>query len=298
MTNRNRSAASTAFLSATYLLVLSSLCWGHGSPIKVRAATGKLAVNLDANGLPLFETGTLEHINDPDIIYGDSPGIGIDRPTDGVASNTMLGLDVVSSLYYWNGLDVSPSPSDLQIYGPASTSLFYTVTENSGVQQGLMWDQYNGSFGWHSHGLFVLENGAAPGIYGATVQITANGYQASTPFLLTWKYDPTNDFIGQPLEDGVKALQAYLFSSPDLNGDGLVDGFDIGFVFGKWTQRGLGDINKDHVIDGADVAAIFTAWTGDSSTGDSTGTASTVPESTSMVGITLAVLLLPRRRRN
>lgn len=46
----------------------------------------------------------------------------------------------------------------------------------------------------------------------------------------------------------------------DLNGDGIVDGADLGALLGQWGQRGTADLNGDGTVDGADLGALLGAW--------------------------------------
>jgi len=47
----------------------------------------------------------------------------------------------------------------------------------------------------------------------------------------------------------------------DLNGDGIVDGADLGILLGNWGRRGgLGDLNGDGVVDGADLGILLGNW--------------------------------------
>src|SRR5690606_29628577 len=39
----------------------------------------------------------------------------------------------------------------------------------------------------------------------------------------------------------------------DLNGDGFVNGADLGVLLGNWGGSGAGDLNNDGTVDGADV---------------------------------------------
>ena len=51
----------------------------------------------------------------------------------------------------------------------------------------------------------------------------------------------------------------------DLNGDGVVDGADLGLFLGQWgpcAATCAGDFNGDGVVDGADLGALLGAWTG------------------------------------
>lgn len=54
--------------------------------------------------------------------------------------------------------------------------------------------------------------------------------------------------------------------SADINGDGLVDGADLGLVLEAWgtcpplTIGCSGDLNFDGLIDGADLGVVLEAW--------------------------------------
>ena len=47
----------------------------------------------------------------------------------------------------------------------------------------------------------------------------------------------------------------------DLDGNGIVDGGDLGLLLGCWGGRGNGcDLDGDGVINGADLGLLLTAW--------------------------------------
>lgn len=46
----------------------------------------------------------------------------------------------------------------------------------------------------------------------------------------------------------------------DLDGDGDVDGADLGIILVRWGSSGQGDINGDGIINGADLGALLVAW--------------------------------------
>lgn len=48
----------------------------------------------------------------------------------------------------------------------------------------------------------------------------------------------------------------------DLNGDGIVDGADLGLLLGAWDTIGPGDLNGDGVVDGADLGLLLGAFNG------------------------------------
>ena len=50
--------------------------------------------------------------------------------------------------------------------------------------------------------------------------------------------------------------------SPDINGDGLVNGADIGLLLGGWGQPGITDLNGDGDTNGADLGLLLGAWGG------------------------------------
>jgi len=48
----------------------------------------------------------------------------------------------------------------------------------------------------------------------------------------------------------------------DLNGDGTVDGADLGILLSAWNTSGPGDLNGDGTVDGADLGLLLSAWGG------------------------------------
>jgi hypothetical protein len=46
----------------------------------------------------------------------------------------------------------------------------------------------------------------------------------------------------------------------DLNGDGTVDGADLGILLGNWGNAGAGDIDGSGAVDGADLGALVADW--------------------------------------
>lgn len=51
--------------------------------------------------------------------------------------------------------------------------------------------------------------------------------------------------------------------TPDLNGDGAVNGADLGMLLGAWGQSGPGDLDCDGTVNGADLGALLSAWSAD-----------------------------------
>jgi len=46
----------------------------------------------------------------------------------------------------------------------------------------------------------------------------------------------------------------------DLNGDGVVDGNDLGLLLAQWGSAGTADFNGDGVVDGIDMGILLAAW--------------------------------------
>jgi len=52
-------------------------------------------------------------------------------------------------------------------------------------------------------------------------------------------------------------------ASPDIDGDGDVDGTDLSYILGAWgTDVSWSDLNGDGTVDGSDLAIVLGAWTG------------------------------------
>lgn len=59
---------------------------------------------------------------------------------------------------------------------------------------------------------------------------------------------------------GVTSLQVRIVLSPDLNGDGKVDGADLGALLALWGTSGPADLNGDGIVDGADLGLLLANW--------------------------------------
>ena len=49
-------------------------------------------------------------------------------------------------------------------------------------------------------------------------------------------------------------------TAADLNGDGVVDGADLGQLLANWGGPGAGDLNGDGSVDGADLGLLLSEW--------------------------------------
>ena len=58
----------------------------------------------------------------------------------------------------------------------------------------------------------------------------------------------------------VSTLNTYFGEVSDVNGDGVVNGADLGLLLGNFGGIGIGDIDCDGDVDGADLGLLLSAW--------------------------------------
>ncbi|MBL9149373.1 MAG: hypothetical protein JNM94_11825 [Phycisphaerae bacterium] len=88
---------------------------------------------------------------------------------------------------------------------------------------------------------------AAPGVYHASLTL----------------FTSDEDIPGETDGELVLDLSVTVTSDAnpaDINGDGNVDGADLGQLLGAWSTPGPGDINNDGIVDGADLAILLGEW--------------------------------------
>ncbi|MBM4112305.1 MAG: hypothetical protein FJ253_02850 [Phycisphaerae bacterium] len=75
---------------------------------------------------------------------------------------------------------------------------------------------------------------------------------------------PNGGATGVPIDIGAYEFSGTTTSLPnpaDLNGDGLVDGSDLGDLLGVWGTNGpFGDLDFDCFVDGSDLGVLLGAW--------------------------------------
>jgi len=60
--------------------------------------------------------------------------------------------------------------------------------------------------------------------------------------------------------DGRQHLRATIGFNADLDGDGAIDGADLGLLLGDWGGSGPADLNGDGVVDGTDLGLLLGNW--------------------------------------
>ncbi|MCA9286109.1 MAG: hypothetical protein KDA22_12870 [Phycisphaerales bacterium] len=109
---------------------------------------------------------------------------------------------------------------------------------------------------------------AAPTTFAASAEVllaTASGGSVAASGQLV--------VVGQPLTGTAAGLDVSMaigfvpivIASPipilgDLDGNGVVDGADLGLLLSNWNESGIGDLNADGIVDGSDLGLLLANW--------------------------------------
>jgi len=88
--------------------------------------------------------------------------------------------------------------------------------------------------------------------YGATADCNANGVPDDCDIAAGALADEDGDGLADECGGGACAA--------DLDGDGVVDGIDLGTMFAAWGGGGTADLDGSGVVDGIDLGMLFAAW--------------------------------------
>ena len=115
-------------VSLMALLLFTGSARSHGIPIDVIVEDGKLAP-FRFNGKTTFDLGYFDENPLVGAIFADRPGVSVTNAASGVEVDAQLGLDVTSSLGFWNGV-VGVTEATLEIVSPDGDNR-YVVTSTS-----------------------------------------------------------------------------------------------------------------------------------------------------------------------
>src|SRR5262249_38444234 len=90
---------------------------------------------------------------------------------------------------------------------------------------------------------------------GKTLTVTSYGIHSTVQNGFV-EYDPENN-----PEQVLFSFEISVPNAADLNGDGAVNGLDLGILLGAWGTPAA-DLNGDGTTDAADLAILLGAWTG------------------------------------
>ena len=114
----------------------------------------------------------------------------------------------------------------------------------------------------------VLNSGSTPGSNDEWWYAARIGPDGGSPPAHIYRCETTGywfmgDFDPSASVDSVGAANPACPSGPcpaDLNGDGQVNGADLGLLIGNWGGTGVGDINNDGGVNGADLGLLIGNW--------------------------------------
>jgi uncharacterized protein (DUF2141 family) len=69
-----------------------------------------------------------------------------------------------------------------------------------------------------------------------------------------------NQSAAQQSIDWLLELRDTPFVAADIDGDGVVDGNDLGLLLASWGGTGAADIDGDGRVDGNDLGALLAGW--------------------------------------
>jgi hypothetical protein len=187
-------------------------------------------------------------LNDCDFLGNDAEG-------DGGAVNVNAQSTLAASGCTFSGNDAGSAGGGISIGGAVSVMLndCFVHDNESGFGGGIA-AAVSGTLSLSA--VDIYQNAAMSGggifAYGTTVAAENCIICGNTP-------DDLN--VGSPVIDlgGNTLCIGELFG--DLNGDGVVDGADLGLLLSEWGTSGpAGDLNNDFTVDGADLGLLLSAW--------------------------------------
>lgn len=192
---------------------------------------------------------------------------GFDAAAGTFAAGTRVGFRLTGPVLAWDGTGFVPTSPDGPLAGERLQVRFLTlsVTSGDGPAEGFtLAVQPDG--GWHRHLSMTLL--AAPGaqvpdagVYLVPLALTSTdpAVAASEPawLVLDGGADPAD--YAAAFAHAERAIDGDV-CAPDLDGDGSVDGVDLGALLGAWGAAGIADLNRDGTVDGIDLGVLLGSW--------------------------------------
>jgi len=106
----------------------------------------------------------------------------------------------------------------------------------------------------------TFQGGFVPAYGQEFTLIAAAGITGSFALILPAVPAPLTISGGIETTGSGKALIVRIGADADLNGDGVVDGADLGILISAWGSSGTADLNGDGVVDGTDLGILLAQW--------------------------------------
>jgi hypothetical protein len=274
---RQRAILLLAAACGSWFAATAATCSGHGLPIHVGVAGGRLVVS---GGLA-FPNGYVEQAFDKheESFLDTAPGntLGSILPgfeITGMAVDSQLFLEVVARpdftrpdetprwLWFWDEAsgavttaagDPTMELASQRLFGSVLLTQFAAPSTGPSVKVA---EPRAEDLGTHQHPiLYLLDNSppAAAGVYGFFVRLTSPNYAPSAPFLVAEnRTDPANFALG------ARHINAAARLPGDFDGDDDADGDD--FLLWQATIGGTANLAADATLDGRVDAADLAPW--------------------------------------
>ena len=186
---------------------------------------------------------------------------GLDRPEDCLVPGAQVPL--LSAARPWTGhpewdcviffniLSVPGTPVSARYYAELEEWFYANYPSYAGVRV-----EWSKGWAYTEAGAYTNELTLGARIPASFTQGMAQdaGFRAAVGMLDAM--DPHRVF-------STKFLDRLMPRSADLNGDGVVDGADLGALLSQWgAQGGPADLNGDEAVDGSDLGEMLSRWTG------------------------------------
>jgi hypothetical protein len=258
-----------SFVSAVAAAAAVHPAWAqHVGDIGLSVVEGRLVTGeISASGLGaerLVFTGQFGSTGSPH--FTSDPGF--DALPGTFAVGTRVGFRFTGPVLVWNGSAFEPTSPAGPMSGERVRGAFLTLNATSTDAPTPGFDlavQSNG--GWHRHLSWTLlpatgEVEPQPGAYLVPLAMysTDPAVGESAPFAIVMGDGVPDEVLA---EAAAAAEVIYAGGSAclgDLNGNGTVDGADLGALLSAWGTDGPGDLNADGVVNGADLGSLLSAW--------------------------------------
>lgn len=237
----------------------------HAGDIGLAIEAGAITTHLiDGSGVGAAErvfNATFGDTGSPN--FTSNPGF--DCVVGTFAVGTRVGFRFAGPLQAWDGaafVDTSPQGP---LAGERVRVSFLTANATSGDAPAPGFDlavQSNG--GWHRHLSYTLlpatgEASPDSGVYLLPLQMYSTDPAVADSQTLLLVMDAGAD--PESVAAATAAANALLSPCPaDLDGNGAVDGADLGMLLGNWGGAGTGDLDGNGIVNGADLGALLGAF--------------------------------------